>query len=45
MNKLINKIEKLDKIDLVGLSIGVFFLLPSVIILIIDLINNGAKML
>lgn len=45
MRKLINKITKLDKIDLVGLSVGVFFLLPSIIILVIDLINNGAKML
>ncbi len=45
MNKLINKIVKLDKIDLVGLSIGVFFLLPGIIVLVIDLINNGAKML
>jgi hypothetical protein len=45
MKKLINKISKLDKIDLVGLSIGIFFLLPSIILLVIDLINNGAKML
>ena len=45
MKKLINKIAKLDKIDLVGLSIGIFFLLPSIIMLVIDLINNGAKML
>ena len=44
MTKLKNKIAKLDKIDLIGLSIGVFFLLPSIIILIIDLINNGAKL-
>ena len=45
MNKLINKIAKLDKIDLIGLSIGIFFLLPSIILLVIDLINNGARML
>ena len=45
MNKLKNKISKLDKIDLVGLSVGIFFLLPSIIVLVIDLINNGAKML
>jgi hypothetical protein len=44
MTKLKNKISKLDKIDLVGLSIGIFFLLPSIIILVIDLINNGAKL-
>ena len=44
MTKLKKKIAKLDKIDLIGLSIGVFFLLPSIIILIIDLINNGAKL-
>ena len=44
MTKLKNKIAKLDKIDLIGLSIGVFFLLPSIVILVIDLINNGAKL-
>ena len=44
MTKLKNKIAKLDKIDLIGLSIGVFFLLPSIVLLIIDLINNGAKL-
>jgi len=45
MRKLINKISNLDKIDIVGLSIGIFFLLPSIISLVIDLIINGAKML
>ena len=44
MKKLKNKIAKLDKIDLIGLSIGVFFLLPSIVILVIDLINNGEKL-
>ena len=44
MTKLKNKIAKLDKIDLVGLLIGIFFLLPSIIMLVIDLINNGAKL-
>ena len=45
MQKLKNKITNLDKIDLVGISIGIFFLLPSITLIVIDLINNGAKML
>jgi len=45
MKKLINKISNLDKIDLVGLSIGILFLLPSIILLLIDLIINGSNLI
>ena len=45
MKTLANKINKLDSIDKTGLAIGLFFLLPSITLLIIDVIKNGAQML
>lgn len=45
MSTLVRKVKGLDKVDLVGASIGVFFILPSLVVVTIDLIVNGANML
>ena len=39
------KLNKLDNTDKFGLAFGLLFLLPSIIILLIDIFTNGAKML
>lgn len=41
----IRKVNRLDNIDKAGLAIGMVFIIPSCIALIIDVIVNGAKML
>ncbi len=45
MSTLVKKVKGLDKVDLVGLSIGVFFIFPSLVLITIDVIVNGANML
>ena len=45
MKNLISKVSKLDKVDLVGAAFGMFVFLPLVLILIVDIATNGAKML
>jgi len=45
MSTLVRKVKGLDKIDLVGASIGLFFILPSLVLITIDIIVNGANML
>lgn len=36
---------KLDKADKFGVMFGLLFLMPSVVLLLVDLFVNGAKML
>ena len=37
--------KKIDKITIAGLIIVTLFLVPAIVLLLIDLINNGSKML
>ena len=41
----VRKVSRLDIIDKVGLSIGVLFILPSCVGIIVDVIVNGARMI
>lgn len=45
LKAIIRKVNKLDNIDKFGLTFGLLFLLPSIIVLLIDIFTNGAKML
>jgi hypothetical protein len=45
LKSIIRKVNKLDNIDKFGLTFGLLFLLPSIIVLLIDIFTNGAKML
>ena len=45
LKAIIRKVNKLDNIDKFGLTFGLLFLLPSIVILLIDIFTNGAKML
>ena len=45
MKAIVNKVKGLDKVDLVGGAIGVLFIIPSCIGLIVDVIVNGANMI
>lgn len=38
------KVSRLDKIDLTGLTIGVVFILPSCVALILDVLVNGSNL-
>ena len=42
---IVRKLNKLDNTDKFGLTFGLLFLLPSIVILLIDIFTNGAKML
>ena len=41
----VRKVNRLDNIDKTGLSIGVFFILPSVIAIINNVIVNGSNLI
>jgi hypothetical protein len=41
----VRKVSRLDKIDKFGVIFGIIFMLPSITMLIIDVITNGSKML
>lgn len=45
MKKIKNKVSKLDNVDKFGIIFGIVFMLPSVTLLVVDVIVNGAKML
>ena len=45
MKTLANKLKGLDKVDLVGGAVGVLVILPCALVLIIDVIVNGANMI
>tara|TARA_R100000544_G_C2214271_1_gene53685 strand:- start:306 stop:443 length:138 start_codon:yes stop_codon:yes gene_type:complete len=45
MSTLVKKVKGLDAIDKTGLAIGVLFIIPSALGLIVDVIVNGANML
>ena len=41
----IRKVNRLDNIDKTGLAIGVLFILPACIALLVNVIVNGSNML
>jgi len=41
----IRKVNRLDNIDKGGLIVSVFFILPAVLILITNVITNGANLI
>jgi len=41
----VRKVNRLDNIDKTGLAIGVFFILPSVIAIINNVIVNGSNLI
>ncbi len=41
----VRKVSRLDKIDKFGVIFGIIFMLPTITMLIIDVITNGSKML
>ena len=41
----VRKVSRLDNIDKGGLLIGVLFILPSCLMIMVDVIVNGARML
>ena len=41
----IRKVNRLDNIDKTGLAIGLLFILPSCMALLVDVIVNGSNML
>lgn len=45
MRRLKEALIKLDDIEKVGLTFGIVFILPIMILLIIDVVKNGASML
>jgi hypothetical protein len=45
VNKLKVKLSKLDNVDRFGLVFGLFVFLPLLTVLVVDVINNGARML
>jgi len=45
MSTLVKKVKGLDKVDLVGASIGLFLILPSLVLITIDVLVNGSNML
>ena len=45
MSTLVNKVKGLDTINLVGASIASLVIIPSLVVLVIDLVVNGANMI
>ena len=45
IKKVVRKVSRLDITDKVGLSIGVLLILPSCIMVVVDVITNGARMI
>ena len=41
----VRKVSRLDNIDKGGLLVGVLFIIPSCLALIIDVVSNGSRML
>ena len=41
----IRKVNRMDSIDKTGLAIGIFFILPSVIAIINNVITNGSNLM
>ena len=41
----IRKVNRLDNTDKFGLTFGLVFMLPTITMLLIDILTNGSKML
>ncbi len=41
----VRKVSRLDKIDKFGIIFGIVFMLPTIAVIIFDIITNGSKML
>jgi hypothetical protein len=41
----VRKVNRLDNIDKGGLLVGLFFILPSIVLLISDVITNGSNLI
>ena len=42
---LVRKVSRLDNIDKGGLLIGALFILPSCVMILVDVLTNGSRML
>ena len=41
----VRKVNRLDNIDKGGLAIGLFFILPAIVLLISDVLTNGSNLI
>ena len=41
----LRKVNRMDNIDKTGLTIGLFFILPSIIAIINDVLTNGSNLI
>ncbi len=41
----VRKVSRLDKIDKFGIIFGIVFMLPTIAVIVFDVITNGSKML
>lgn len=44
MKTVIKRFKKLDLAEKIAIIIGIFVIFPSIVIIIIDLINNGSNL-
>ena len=41
----VRKVNRLDNIDKTGLAVGLFFILPAIVLLISDVLTNGSNLI